>query len=462
MRSKMSYLHILLLTHLTIIFVISLFFSSNGLTLRMIPITSPHLQIIPETYNNVERFQFLANISMSRIYNRRNFSAPDGIKSPIIKGVHFFFTQLAMSKGNTAYKPYLILDTGSSITWIQCDGCNPCFDVEGGNFAYAESTSFMRVSLQDDLCPSDHVNIDGSCGISISYGNPPHATVTGLLGREDFSFKNSRTNNVEVYQGLAFLCATSNQGFEFGHENQIAGIFGVSLSSLSFLFQLKAQTNLRFSYCLPPLIQLISTECNMYFGDDAVISGDATRQVQSISMLATNSHYYLSVSGISVNGIRLPIDPAIFQYDEHDNRKGFIIDIGAPNSVLARSAYDHLKAAIVKYLRDAYGWLPRPPGQFMDLCYSIYPGYEQLSYPVVVLHFVSPDQSGEVDMVLTKDQLFVDVSLVSGVDHGLCLMVAPTDDPGPTLLGAFQQSNIAFLHDLPSDRLYFVPQQCAS
>ncbi|KAK9735198.1 hypothetical protein RND81_04G190000 [Saponaria officinalis] len=179
-------------------------------------------------------------------------------------------------------------------------------------------------------------------------------------------------------------------------------------------------------------------------------------------MIASNDHYYLSLFDISVNGVRLQIDPDIFEYDAHDDRKGFIIDTGAPTSILARSAYDPLKVAIVKYLRDAYGWLPRPPGQIMDLCYSLYPGYEQLSYPVVILHFVSPDQSGEVDMVLTKDHLFVDVSLVSGADHGLCLMVAPTDDPGPSLLGAFQQSNIVFLHDLPNDRLYFVPQQCAS
>ncbi|KAK9735197.1 hypothetical protein RND81_04G190100 [Saponaria officinalis] len=278
MRSKMSYLHMLLLTHLTIIFVISLSFSSDGLTLKMIPITSPLLQIIPETYNNVERFQFLVNISLSRIHNRRKFLTPDSVKSPIYKAVNFFVTQLAMSEGNTAYYPYVILDTGSDVTWVQCDGCNPCFDLPGGNFAYEESTSFRRVSLQDELCPSDHVNVDGSCGISISYGYPAHSTVTGLLGREDFSFKNSRTNNVEVYQGLVFMCALSNHVFDdFGHGNQIAGIFGVGPSSLSFLFQLEAQTNKRFSYCLPPLIQLISTESNMYFGDDAEINGDATR-----------------------------------------------------------------------------------------------------------------------------------------------------------------------------------------
>ncbi|KAK9735202.1 hypothetical protein RND81_04G190500 [Saponaria officinalis] len=424
----------------------------------MIPITSPHLQIIPKTYNNAERFQFLANISLSRIYNLRKSVTPNDIKTQIYHGNNLFYTQLTISSGNTAYRPYVILDTGSDVTWVQCEGCNPCFDVEGGNFAYKKSISFRRVGVQDPLCPPDHVYIDGSCAISIIYDvAPPHATATGLLGREDFSFKNSRTNNVEVYQGLAFMCTTKSQGFDFGDRNRIAGIFGIGWSDISLFYQLNAQTKGRFSYCLPPLIQLVSTECNMYFGDDAVISGDATRQVQSISMIASNGHYYLSLSGISVNGVRLQIDTAVFQYDAHDDRKGFLIDTGAPNSILPRSAYDPLKAAIIKYLRDSYGWLPRPPGQKKDLCYSVYPGYEQLSYPIVVLHFINPDESGEVDMVLTKTQLFADISEV-----GLCFMVSPVDDPGPSLLGSFQQSNMAFLYDVPNRRLSFVPQNCAN
>ncbi|XP_074276899.1 aspartic proteinase nepenthesin-1-like [Silene latifolia] len=442
--------------------IISLISSSNGLSMRMIPIDSHHLQIVPEKFTTYERLQFFNNITMSRIYNRRKHLFPDGIKSPLsLVQASVYVTQLHLGEGNTAYSPYVILDTGSELTWVQCKGCNPCFELDK-NFAYKKSTSFRRVSVNDELC-SPPESYKGSCGFSLLYGDiAPLTEAKGLLGRETFHFKNSRTNNMDAYQGLAFGCTLKSKNIQFGtdmHGNVVAGVFGLSSKPKSLLTQLDAQTHGKFFYCIPPAIHVTLIESTIYFGDDAQITGDATRQVQTIPM-KSDIHYYLPLSGISVNKKRLPINPSIFEYVEGDLTKGFLIDSGAAFTSLPRSAYNPLRQAIEKFFRDAYGWLPRSPKQAFDLCYSIYPGYYQKLFPNVILHFLSNDQVGEINMVLGKENLFTEVEDGHGVKQGFCLTIITVDDPNHSILGSFQQVNFGFLYDVYNSRLSFVPQNC--
>ncbi|XP_074271830.1 aspartic proteinase nepenthesin-1-like [Silene latifolia] len=373
---------------------------------------------------------------MSRIYTQRKNLSPDNIKSLVFRVQKtLFVTQLHLGEGNTAYAPYVLLDTASDVTWVQCEGCNPCFELHGQNFDYKRSTSFRRVSINDEMCIPPKFSYDGSCGLNRRYGVPNRQMqpgIMGLLGRETFYFKNSRTNNMDAYKGLPFGCVLQSKDVFFGgklykHENVVAGIFGLAARPISLLTQLDAQIHGRFYYCLPPLKQLTLMESTIYFGDDAQISGDATSDVQTISMKSTHIHF-LSLNGISVNGKRLPIDPSIFEYDEVDRTKGFVIDTGAPFTALTRSAYNLLREAIVKFFRYRYGWLPMErPRLGMDLCYSVSPGPDENQFPIVILHFLNNEQVGEVDMVLKKEHLFADLNEIDGVDQGHCLMVKPID-----------------------------------
>ncbi|XP_074276900.1 aspartic proteinase nepenthesin-1-like [Silene latifolia] len=402
---------------------------------------------------------------MSRIYNRRKNLFPDGIKSPLsLVQSSVYVTQLHLGEGDTAYSPYVILDTGAELTWVQCESCNPCFELDQ-KFAYKKSTSFRRVSVNDELC-APRKSYGGSCGFSLLYGDiGPLPEATGLLGRETFYFKNSRTNNMDAYQGLAFGCTLKSKNIQFGprpnmHGNVVAGVFGLTSKPKSLLTQLDAQTHGRFFYCIPPIIRATLIESTIYFGDDAQITGDATRQVQTIPM-KSGFHYYLPLSGISVNNKRLPIDPSIFEY-VGDGKKGLLIDSGSAFSALQRSAYNPLRQAIEEFFLDAYGWLPRSSRQALafDLCYAIYPGYNQKLFPNVVLHFSSNDQVGEIDMVLGKEQLFTEVEDDHGQKQGFCMTITVVDDPNHSVLGSFQQVNFGFLYDVYNSRLSFVPQNC--
>ncbi|XP_074276897.1 aspartic proteinase nepenthesin-1-like [Silene latifolia] len=454
---------LILFLYLIDIGIISFISSTNGFSMRMVPINSHHLKIVPEKFTTYERLQFFNNITMSRMYNRRKHLFPDGIKSPLsLVQNTVFVTELHLGEGDTAYSPYVNLDTGSEVTWVQCEGCDPCFELDK-SFAYKKSTSFTRVSIYDEMC-SPPESYDGSCGFSLLYGDmEPHLEAEGLIGRETFYFENSRTNNMDAYQGLVFGCTLKSKYAYFGskdmHENVVAGIFGLTGNPRSLLTQLDAQTHGRFFYCIPHVTDVTFIESTIYFGDDAQITGDATRQVQTIPM-QSGIHYYLPLSGISVNKKRLPIDPSIFEYVEGDYTKGFLIDSGSAFSALPKSAYNLLRQAIVKFFRDAYGWLPRRPGLVFDLCYAIYPHYDQNLFPNVILHFLSNDQVGEIDMVLTKEHLFTEVENSHGEEQGFCMMILAGDDPGQTLLGSFQQVNFGFLYDVHNNRLSFVPQNC--
>ncbi|KAM1095716.1 hypothetical protein ACFX15_010140 [Malus domestica] len=58
------------------------------------------------------------------------------------------------------------------------------------------------------------------------------------------------------------------------------------------------------------------------------------------------------------------------------------------------------------------------------------------------------------DLVLDSDAIF------ERIDTSVCIGIMPTCDAGPSLLGAFQQTNHRFLFDVKSLKMSFVPEKC--
>ncbi|XP_074282712.1 uncharacterized protein LOC141607250 [Silene latifolia] len=136
---------------------------------------------------------------------------------------------------------------------------------------------------------------------------------------------------------------------------------------------------------------------------------------------------------------------------------GFINDSGTPYTLLARSSYNPLREAIVKFFVETYGSQPSPPRQVIDLCYALNPGYAQNVFPIVTQLFLNNEQVGEIDMVLSKERLFVDVKEIIGIDQGFCIMVKPIDDPDQSIFGSFQQVSFGILYEVRNSRLSFIP-----
>ncbi|KAL9235809.1 hypothetical protein vseg_010544 [Gypsophila vaccaria] len=445
----------------TVIFVVysiimTLRFMANSLSMDLIPIHS----ILPKHFDVQGRHEYLVNISLSRThyFGRSNSTLSSNSLEAELSGPHnslgYFITPIRIEF--ETYTTYALIDTGSPKTWIQCEGCQDCFQFRGKKFDYKRSPNFEMLSPSDPMCFYPDITYKRACGFKDTYADNQY--IEGFYGRENFYLQDSKTHTYRIYKGLVFGCAMITLGANMGNgpTNPISGIFGLSFDKRSFISQLDSQVHGRFSYCIPPFDFTRSIgQSTMYFGDDAQISGDATRQVKAIPMYSSY-HYHVYVNGISVDGIRLPIDPSVFQIDA-PNGKGFIIDSGSPYSTIDKRAYNVLVYYVAKYISQNYDWQPIPlQDSNQVLCYKrSYPD-DDSGFPLIAFHFEGTEQGEEVDMVLNHKNMFHSTKN----PESFCMMVYPSNESGFSVFGAFQQTNFKYLFDIYNNLLFFVPQTC--
>ncbi|KAL9240589.1 hypothetical protein vseg_014790 [Gypsophila vaccaria] len=438
-----------------LLIVTSLDFKTNGFVMKMIPISSPDLKILPPHFTAHERHQFLVNMSISRVKRHtKNSISPNDIESPVyVAASSYYVTPLSFGNGPAHLTTYMLLDTGCTETWVQCEGCNPCIELASNNFKYMDSPTFKKMGLYDPMC-RPYEEYKGNCGFQITYG---HAQTTGFVGRDTFYFgKVNGGSQLFPVPDIAFGCGLRNNNFKFGSntgpDNLIAGIHGLGPGPRSFLTQLSNIIKDRFSYCLVSHNLMNIAHSQMYFGDSAEISGDDQRIVQTISMY-NDGPYHLYLNEISVDGTKLPIDPSIFELDPENFDRGFFIDSGTPYTMLIKSAYDPLKDAVAQYFSDNYGMHPLIETK-EQLCYTNNPN-DIPNYPSVILHFELNGHQEKIDWTLDRDNLFQTQSW-----QGFCLAIINVDDPGPSIFGAYQQANFHILYDVDGGQLSFVPANC--
>ncbi|KAL5566965.1 hypothetical protein UlMin_030129 [Ulmus minor] len=350
------------------------------------------------------------------------------IQTPIIGNPSsFYLTQLSI--GSKQYSPYLQVDTGASLTWVQCEGCKTCFPLKGGNFKYKESQTNYYLPCNHKLC------VPKLCGWVLS----------------DFFAFSTKNLASKVTFRLAFGCGLVNPKMNWGitgTSNVIAGIFGLERGTRSFLDQLQSETKMRFSYCLPSSSIDKGAQTLLHFGVDAEIKGSASTKLQTTKLVMSNK-YYVTMLGISIEGKRLKIDPSVFRLKKNaPNGGGFMIDSGSTYSILIKSAYTIFRNEMVQYLKQKNGWIPKPQRDIkfsgFDLCYAT-PKGKNYSLPSVTYHF-----GGGADFVMNSYAVFRPLYSI------LCLGIIGFD--GASILGAFQQVNHRFLFDVGLSTVSFVPE----
>ncbi|KAL9235146.1 hypothetical protein vseg_009934 [Gypsophila vaccaria] len=436
--------------------IMTLRFMANSLSMDLIPIHS----ILPEHFDAQERHEYLVNISLSRkhYFGKSNSTLSSNSLEAPLSGPHnrlgYFITPILIEF--ESYKTYALVDTGSHKTWIQCEGCQDCFEFGGKKFDYKRSPNFEMLSPSDPMCINPDKTYEGACGFEDTYYSNQY--IKGFYGRENFYLQDSKTHMYRIYKGLVFGCAMITKAVEIGNgpTNPISGLFGLSSDKRSFISQLDSQVHGRFSYCIPPFDHTRVGVSTMYFGDDAQIRGDATRQVKTI-LMDSRYHYNVFVNGISVDGIRLPIDPSVFQVDGLYG-KGFEIDSGSPYSTIDKRAYNVLVYYVSRYFSQNYDWQPIPLQQSNAevLCYMrSYPDDDSV-FPLIAFHFRGKRRGEEVDMVLNHKNMFQSMKN----PERFCMMVYPSNESGLSIFGAFQQTNFKYLFDIYNNLLSFVSQTC--
>ncbi|EOY29280.1 hypothetical protein QUC31_020876 [Theobroma cacao] len=332
----------------------------------------------------------------------------------------------------------LIFDTGSDITWTQCQPCDVyCYDQMETIFDPSKSSTYSNISCDSAVCNSllsaTGNSLDCSlsaCVYGIQYGDS--SSSVGLFAKERLTL-----TSTDVFDGILFGCGQNNQGTFAG----AAGLLGLGRDNLSLPSQTARKYNKFFSYCLPSSPSLTGF---LTFGKD---SGKGSSKSVKFTPLSTaaglqdSSFYGLDITGISVGGRRLSIRASVF------TAAGAIIDSGTVITRLPPTAYAALRSAF----RQRMSQYPMTDAlSILDTCYD-FSNYKSVAVPKISLFF-----SGNVEVKITPVG-----TMYSETVSQVCLAFAPNDDDGEVaIFGNTQQKTVQVVHDGAGRRIGFSAGGC--
>ncbi|XP_034569933.1 aspartic proteinase nepenthesin-1 [Setaria viridis] len=344
--------------------------------------------------------------------------------------------------------PFVALaDTGSDLTWTQCEPCKLCFAQDTPIYDRNASSSFSPVTCSSDACLpvwSHNCSATTPCKYRYVYGDGAYSA--GVMGTETLTFGSSYGQAPPVsVGGIAFGCGVDNGGLSYNS----TGTVGLGRGSLSLVAQLGVG---KLSYCLTDFFD-ISLGSPVLFGSLAELAdpsgGAAVQSTPLVQSPQNPSWYYVSLEGISLGDALLPIQNGTFDL-RADGTGGMIVDSGTIFTSLVESAF----RVVVDRVADVLGQPVANASSLDSPCFPAPAGAWQLpDMPDMVLHF-----AGGADMKLHRDNyMYFDQE-----ESSFCLTFAGSPGPASTsVLGNFQQQNIQMLFDITVGQLSFVPTDCS-
>lgn len=356
---------------------------------------------------------------------QEEFSSP--VVSGLKQGSGEYFTRFGV--GTPPKEAYFVMDTGSDLSWSQCEPCNSCYKQTDPIFNPSQSSSYDPVSCSDALCSQLLVRgcrtSTSQCLYQVSYGDG--SFTVGDFAVETITFSGNQG------QRIALGCGHDNEGLFIG----ASGLLGLGAGRLSF----PSQINQEFSYCLAD--RFSSGSSQLIFGSGSVPSSSSFTPLLKNSRLST--FYYLDLEGISVGGSRLGISPASFSLQSTGNG-GVILDSGTSITRLVAPAYTALRDAFSAGASN----LPTA-GSFslFDTCYAL-GGMTSVDVPTVTLHF-----AGGTDLNLPASNYLIPVDSAGTY----CFGFAGTNSDF-SIIGNMQQQGYRVSYNTGSSRVGFAANQC--
>lgn len=389
--------------------------------------------------------------------------------APIVSGLGLaeigeYFTTLGVGSSPAAHDYYMVMDTGSDVSWIQCAPCESCYSQLGSIFDPATSTSLRNISCHSPICGQTnplldfpdihcpHRNTTDACAYHLVYGGG--ASSTGILVSDTVTLGPAMS-----VHNFVFGCGHDNQGLFRG----AAGVLGLGAGKLSVPSQLAAPA---FSYCLPGRYSAAISTLTFGPPPPSLLQGliRYTPLLPSPILPGLHTFYFVSVTGISVAGNRLRIPASLFQMTSHSSGDGgVILDSGTAITRLPAEAYASLRSAYLK-AATAAGFRPSATGGFsiFDTCFDLdHPTpLVQLpsATPSVVIHF----QGEGADLTLPPTSTLVPVDHDTGRSSTkVCLaFTTRSNQESVSTIGNVQQQGFRLFFDRQASKLGIAPNQC--
>ncbi|ONK72266.1 uncharacterized protein A4U43_C04F17560 [Asparagus officinalis] len=328
----------------------------------------------------------------------------------------------------------LIVDSGSTVTYVPCSSCVQCGNHQDPRFQPDLSSTYQPVKCNID-CTCD---VDNSqCTYERQYAEM--SSSSGVLGKDIVSFG---SQSALVPQHAVFGCENSETGDLFSQHAD--GIMGLGRGPLSIVDQLveKEVISDTFSLCYG----------GMDVGGGAMVLGELpppTEMVFSRSDPVRSPYYNIELKEIHVSGKPLRLKPKVF-----DSKHGTVLDSGTTYAYLPEEAFQAFKDAIVRSLHLKQ--IPGPDPNYNDICFS------GVARDVTELSNIFP----EVAMVFGNEQklsLSPENYLFrhSKVHDAYCLGVFQNGKDPTTLLGGIVVRNTLVTYDRSKERIGFWKTNCS-
>ncbi|XP_074297295.1 protein ASPARTIC PROTEASE IN GUARD CELL 1-like [Silene latifolia] len=377
---------------------------------------------------------------VSSIQTRLDLTIKSDLGAPIISGTSQgggeYFTRIGV--GQPLRDVYVIIDTGSDISWVQCEPCSHCYTQSNPIFDPKRSSTFKSIPCNSSTCDALDVSDCrlGQCLYEVSYGDGSYTS--GNFVTETITFDGGRSIN-----NLAVGCGHNNDGYFAG----AGGLLGLGGGPLSLPSQINASF---FSYCLvdrdstaASTLELVNTNTNSETTQTNSNITSVTAPLVRNHMLDT--FYYLGLTGFTVGGNVLEIPATSFQIDRQGSG-GMIIDSG--------TAVTRLESRVYELLRDEFrqGTSHLPTADdvaIFDTCFDLR-GLDSVEFPAVELLF-----GGTQSLVLPARNYVIPVD----GDGTFCFAFAPTTS-SMSILGNVQQQGIRVGFDLVKSLVTFQAEAC--
>ncbi|XP_065850072.1 aspartic proteinase CDR1 [Euphorbia lathyris] len=329
-----------------------------------------------------------------------------------------------------------IMDTGSNLLWVRCAPCIGCSRHTSSLFDPSKSSTYGSLSCRNVVChhaPGGKCNWLNQCVYNQSYVNG--VASLGILATEQIIFQGSDEGN-NIVSEVVFGCSYENGNYRDG---RFTGVFGLG----SGITSLVSQMGSKFSYCLGNIADPNYRYNWLVLGDKAKMEGYST------PLEVVNSHYYVTLEGISVGEKRLNIGCTGFR--RRRSGDAVIIDSGTALTWLA----DNLYSALANEIRNLLDGILTPVWRGSFLCYKGRVSQDLTGFPVVTFHF-----RGGADLELESESLFYQAT-----PDILCMAVRQVDNYGNdfidfSVIGLMAQQYYNVAYDLSNYKLFFQRIDC--
>lgn len=365
------------------------------------------------------------------------------------EGLYYTF----MLVGNPPKPYFLDIDTGSDLTWIQCDA--PCTSCAKGAHPFYKPNKSNLIDSRDSYCievqkpEGNKCKKCDQCDYEIEYADS--SSSIGVLTKDKFHLMIS--NGSMVKPNLVFGCAYDQQGILLKSLAKTDGILGLSQGKISLPSQLASHGNIKnvVAHCLAPGAGVGGY---VFLGNDFV----PHQQMVWIPMLNSPfmNSYRAEVTKISYGGKQLSSGGT------GDGFGSAIFDSGSSYTYFTKEAYNDLVASFQDI--SAKGLLLDASDDTFPICWRAkFPirSIAQLKqyFKPLEFHFGS-----KWWIVSKKLHIPPEGYLITSNRGNICLGIlegSHIDDGSTVILGDISLRGKLFVYDNEDQKIGWIKSDCA-